>query len=681
MKHRALLLVVLLLALLALPALAEEQASQASRSQWTVMFYFCGSDLESGHSYASGNIAEIAECLTYESVGGILSGRHKGQVSSDAVNVVLETGGSREWHAQALGMDVKTNALQRWHLRPDEDILDASGGVIELEQELPLQSMAAPETLSDFIRWGAENYPAEKYMLVLWDHGTGALKGLCIDELFGGDTMRLDELKTALADGGVHFEAVLFDACLMANLETACAIKDSANWMIASEELVAGKGTAINAWLQQLFLMPQCDGRRLGRQICEMNMYKYTQQESERDQDTITWSVIDLSKIDRVASAFDRFFETVGQIYANSEQDYDMLSVCEALNCSFEFGLGDEEMVDLASLPYNPGIILSLDHELYVELLDSLTEAVVYNTHGPDRATAGGLSFCYATGIRPEQLDAYADVCPSAHYLALLDAINPQWDAPEWVFEQVEKLPEIVDLPRYQIKIEKTLAAKGSPQFTVKDGYRNLRNAHASVLRLNPQTGNIIYLGDTDAVLSVDEAKEEATFSMVEFAIWPMIEDTCCPVELVDIDYMGDKWLYQAPVQLDGQNYMLRAGMKGDEAPVVYGLWEGYSTDSSVFSRNVIPLSKVAGREYCLLYPIDGSNARRIRYETSKPLTMYRSLEITFKPLEPGTYYLDYYVEDIFQRMLPLERVEVRWDGEKITVPDGVWEGEEVLTP
>src|SRR3970040_61947 len=30
-----------------------------------------------------------------------------------------------------------------------------------------------PEILLDFIKWGAINYPADHYMLVLWNHGQG----------------------------------------------------------------------------------------------------------------------------------------------------------------------------------------------------------------------------------------------------------------------------------------------------------------------------------------------------------------------------------------------------------------------------------------------------------------------------------------------------------------------------
>ena len=71
------------------------------------------------------------------------------------------------------------------------------------------------------------------------------------------DVMYLYELKQALADSGVQLEALVIDACLMANLETAYAVKDSAHWMIASEEVVPGSGTAVGDWLEELYIHPE----------------------------------------------------------------------------------------------------------------------------------------------------------------------------------------------------------------------------------------------------------------------------------------------------------------------------------------------------------------------------------------------------------------------------------------
>ncbi len=235
--------------LTAFPALAETAAE--GESEWTVLFYYCGADLESHHGFASEDFVEIQNCLNYSIMNGMEPAGDDcaltdSAINCKAVNVVMETGGSKKWDNEKSGLPVSAAVLQRWSYTFSPAHV---WGEFTIEQELPLQSMADPETLSDFIRWGTNAYPAKKYALVLWGHGDGAKTGIFVDELFDNDVMRLDELRQALMDGGVFFEAVLLDACLMANLETATAIRHNAAWMIASEEMVPGQGTAVSGWL------------------------------------------------------------------------------------------------------------------------------------------------------------------------------------------------------------------------------------------------------------------------------------------------------------------------------------------------------------------------------------------------------------------------------------------------
>ena len=696
MKIRISFLAALLLILLVIvPGCAEEQTQELS--EWTVMFYFCGSDLESNHRYASGNLKEIMNCLTHDTIISALLGQKDVEPAVEDVNVVIETGGSEEWHAQELGMDIRTDVLQRWHFRPARNVFEmrvnsdsSLNGLAALSRvlhdntrmdlvgEVPLASMADPETLSDFIKWSSENYPAKKYALVMWDHGLGAVEGFLVDELFDGETMCLDELKTALTDSGVHLEAVIFDACLMASLETAWAIKDSAEWMIASEETVAGQGTAMNDWLQQLYLIPKWDGLRLGKWICDMTMKKYVNETARQSENTLTWSVINLKKIERLAEAFDRFFKFCNFFYVNEPNGMPFL--CEVFNGAFEFGMGDASMIDLGRIPYHLSFVMALYRDLYIELADALTEAVEHNIHGPDRANASGISFCYAAGLSSEEMDIYARVCPSNHYLALMDAIHSDWEAPDRVYDQVEKLPEIAEIPDYQICLEKGIDSNGVPQIFIVEGYPIIRNVFTDLYRLNPKTGNVVCLTTRPADFELDEEKNQIICSLKNFTIMPAVEDVYISAILVDVNYYNGRQLYNIPIRCGEETYMLRCGVEDlDEPPVIYGLWEGYDADSFVFSRNVIPLSKLAGQDYCLLYPIDGTPAGETRYEASKELTMYNSLEITMKELEPGTYYLDYWVEDIFLRRMLAGHVEVIWDGYKITVPDGEWQGRIIL--
>ncbi len=669
----------------ALPALSEPaEADGAELAEWTVMFYLCGSDLESKHGYASGNLAEFADVSAYAVLRNLtLDELETPDTTPEGVNVVVETGGSEEWHAQELWMDIDPKALQRWHYRPWESADDWEQSPFELVDERPLASMASPQTLADFIRWGAERYPAKKYALVLWDHGGGSKTGIFIDELFDGDTLYLDELRDGLAGGGVYFEAVVFDACLMANIETAYAIKDSARWMIASEEVVAGKGTAVGAWLQQLYLTPQADGERLGRWICDMTQEKYANEEDAQAQSMLTLSVIDLAHIERLAGLIDRFFEAAGLCYANDS--YVMMFYTDNFRNAFQFGLDAESMIDLSQLFSDPHFIVYMDKELYNGVLDALARTVVYNAHGPGRAGAGGLSMCYAAPFSAQALETYARNCPLAHYLAFLDAINPSWTAPDWVYERARLLPEIEDIEDYRICVEKTISANNTPGVAVKSGIANVGGIYADLYRLDEETGFAVRLGCADTDVEVFTIGEDITLTFLadDFGMWPAVEGVVCDVELVKLEYLG-KALYNIPVQIGADYYMLRCGHDEYEGKplTIYGLWEGYDADSTLFNRNVTSLSKLAGQEYCLLYPIDDpTNSGKTQYQTSEPMTMYRALEVAFQPLAAGTYYLDYWVKDMFSRRLPVGRAEVYWDGERVSLPsEDSWQGEMTLT-
>lgn len=659
--------------LLAVPAARAEQQEEDGLPEWTVMFYLCGSDLESRHSYATGNLEEILTCYLYDVLRETMEPNSmERQTPRIPVNVVVQTGGCKEWHAQELGMDIASDRLQRWNLHQVDRISFTDGNTFELVAEVPLESMSKPETLSDFIRWGAENYPAKKYALVLWDHGGGAKTGLFIDELFDGDILYLDELRQAMAGGGIQFETVLFDACLMANLETACAIQPYARWMVASEEIVAGKGTAMNSWLQQLNNTPQWDGERLGRWICDMTQKKYTDEADEQARETLTWSVIDLEKIPRVAEYFDRYFEWVGKVYA--EHPENMLMVASFMTNLFEFGLGDENMNDLSELFYQEYFAGVVDEEIYNGMIDALMDAIVYSTRSTGRSKAQGLSFFDIDGNTAAELEIYSRNCPSLHYLAFLDAITPGWQAPEEIYEKVERLPGIREMEVYQVKARKELDPDGTPGVMILDGYTNMRFVIAKLYRLNPDSGNTVCMGSTIALPVI--GGDKIVFSLRNFWMWPAIEGVHCSAELVTRYLMDDT--YNIPVRVGGEQHILRCKinvMSGEMS--VNGLWEGYDTDSSMFSRSVKSLSEVAGQEYTLLYPIDGSDGDgRIQYEASAPMTMYRVLEIKQEKLPAGTYYLDYWVEDMFTHRMYVGRAGVNWDGEKVSLlPGGEWEG------
>lgn len=161
----------------------------------------------------------------------------------------------------------------------------------------------------------------------------------------------------------------MFDACLMAGIETASAISDSADWMIASEESVAGKGSAVDDWLQQLYIAPEFNGEWLDRWVCDMSQIKYTDEGDEEAQLLLTWSVIDLKKIPRLVEMVDVSFEGMGQVYARYPKL--MSQFAKYLMDTEQFGTTEEGegMWDLSDLLYAPEIAMVIQPSVFQSML------------------------------------------------------------------------------------------------------------------------------------------------------------------------------------------------------------------------------------------------------------------------------------------------------------------------
>ena len=658
-------------------------AEERSEAEWTLMYYMCGADLESKYGCASANLHEIAQCMTpinimealYMDTDGKMENIHIARPGQ--VNVLIMTGGAKEWHAQDEGLDIRTDRLQTWRF---ETSYNADSIPYHMEREIPLASMAAPETLADYIRWTKEKYPAKKYGLVLWGHGGGAKTGILVDELFKGDIMYLDELRNALAGGGVNFEIVLFDACMMANMETAWAIRENAKWMVASEEMVSGKGTAAGEWLQQLYYLPNCDGRWLGRWICDMTQIKYANNDDEEARNLMTWSVINLAFIERLVDHFDETFRLMCDAYIH----FPIIPASHGLAIlnTESYGMASDSMYDLAGILFQDAFRVTADTDLQWVFQEALTDVVDYCVRGSGRPQARGLSFCYATALFPDELDIYARHCPSPYYLAFLDAISP-WTAPDWVYEKAERIPEITTMKEYDVEITKTVYEDGTPAFTIHFEDELMVSAVRYYLyRWDEKTEKTVCLGLAPAYLDVKQDPLHPFYRVYGLQYWPSIEGVLCEVDMLNGPRNGVyDILFNIPVRINTKTMYLRCAYKQAEARYeVYGLWDGYEANSTLLNRNVIPLSQFAGQEFELLYESYTLNGDVWSgYEHSEPITMYRSMDVVEKELPPGKYYLTYVVYDAFQRPMEVEWAELNWDGTTFSMPEGSWEGEEKL--
>lgn len=128
----------------------------------------------------------------------------------------------------------------------------------ELIEEYAIDhASATAERLHQVLRQVTDSYPSDRYGLVLWSHGTAWLPFDYKNYLrsFGTDTgnhfMSVNDLTAALSD--YHFDFLLFDACYMASLEVAYALRHCTDYLIASPTEVLADGFPYQLFMQDLF--------------------------------------------------------------------------------------------------------------------------------------------------------------------------------------------------------------------------------------------------------------------------------------------------------------------------------------------------------------------------------------------------------------------------------------------
>jgi hypothetical protein len=112
---------------------------------------------------------------------------------------------------------------------------------------------------------------------------------------------QIQDALLSLAQGGKKLDIVAFDACLMDMLETAYALRDTASFMVASEETEPASGWQYEKWAGPLVANPAMLPKDLATSIVRA----YKDQYQSYDQTTL--ANIDLAAIPQAANALGEF--------------------------------------------------------------------------------------------------------------------------------------------------------------------------------------------------------------------------------------------------------------------------------------------------------------------------------------------------------------------------------------
>jgi len=350
-----------------------ENGDAGSLPTTTVLVYMEGTNLEDNDGQATKNVREMQKANTIP-----------------RVNVLLTTGAG-----------LKTSLMdpvKSWQTLKRHQLV---GGRITQVQDLGVQDMGKPAVLTDFIVWGCTRCPASRYVLVLWDHGGGSVLGFGGYASDGKDIalpMRVPDLRKGIADAvaltGVHFDIIDFDACLMANLETASNLAPFARFLVASQEFEPGGGQNYTPFFNALSLGVDTST------VCKVIVDAYRAKCGAANVTGDTLSVTDLSEVRGVVDAVER----LGQI-ANSRIRADPVDALVLLGSARKFteeygaafALGTfYNMADLGSLATQLKLV---DPDTYGTVSDeitaALTRAVYYKANGHGHPNATGLSIYF----------------------------------------------------------------------------------------------------------------------------------------------------------------------------------------------------------------------------------------------------------------------------------------------
>lgn len=344
--------------------LRDQYVDVASARSATVMVYMCGSDLESGYGAASADIEEMLEADL-----------------GDDVNVVLETGGASEW---SFSPEADPSTRQRWALEDGEASLvqDAGEGTMLDEGEV-----------TDFCSWAAKEYPADRYLLVFWDHGGGTIGGFGYDENYpDASALTLSQLRNAIKASGVTFDMVGFDACLMATVECAWAMEPVADYLVASEETEPGDGWSWTGFLTRLGSDPSIATTDLGRTIIDDFSAHY----AETGDENTTLSLIDLREISRVYERLSTFLdEAADSIRADNDLFTTMSGARSRAKSYAEDSVDQVDLVDM---------IDRTDFEGTDDVSEAVASCVKYRSNTSSGSNGLAMYFPYS------EVSQYSDV-------------------------------------------------------------------------------------------------------------------------------------------------------------------------------------------------------------------------------------------------------------------------------
>ena len=358
-------------------------SSAHAETSTTLLVYMCGADLQSAACediYEMG-IAEVGE----------------------NVNIVILAGGAEEWDFDEIQGNTR-------------NLITLRDGDFESITDWGWKSMGSEESLLEFLRYGLTEYPADRTVAVLWDHGAGSEAGVCFDDTTEDqDGLSLLEINNVLYDlheqmGDYHIDIFGCDACMMATYEMAAMLSYyDIDYYIASEELEPGIGWHYTSWLEELGKQPDMTVEDLCGCIVDNYMKAGLK---ETPDDYLTLSAISLHEMENLQDAVEKLASTMlGELQQGNVAD-----LRRERSRMYSFGSfvdGSWDMVDMGAML---DAYARLDPDNAALAKKQLSKAVLYSRQTDNLQPCSGLSVLIPQDTKNE-FETYAEGIDLSFYM------------------------------------------------------------------------------------------------------------------------------------------------------------------------------------------------------------------------------------------------------------------------
>lgn len=450
--------------------------NSSSNNSRTIMIYMAGCNLESEGGLASNDLKAILP----------------EDIDLEKTNILVYAGGTKKWYND---FDANENAIY---------LLKSTG--FEKIKTYNLTNLGDSSTFETFLDYSYNNYQADVFDLIFWDHGLGVLGS--INDEYSDDFLSIAEMEIALKNSNFSkdkiIETVTFRTCLNGTIEVADTFAPYANYMIASEEITIGSSHS-----NVLSFLNNVENTDSGIEYGEKFIQSYKKQVEEIDffgATDSTYSIIELDKVDELIDALGNFVNEL-----DVKENYAQIARVRSNLHQYAEGSGctDYDTVDLYQLVIN---LKEIAPDAADEVLTVFKDVIKYNWATNDFSNGISIYFPFKGSVAAQALhmNLYKEIDFNEEYYNFINTFyNTKSDSSVKSFNLQNKEIKNVGEKEFSLQLtEDELSNFASAEYTIfqkqEDGTfmpvvksKNYKITDSGLLTTNV-SNNILKVKDND---------------------------------------------------------------------------------------------------------------------------------------------------------------------------------------